>query len=89
MGMVKARIDMDDGFTWSPTTKNCGIFRFDQTETMEIDEALVNEFNSLVDKWYNLQWKLEQLYRVQEGLVPWVQPEIPEHVRLIGGKDGT
>ena len=80
MTMVKVRIDMDEGWYWSVATK--AGWRFDRTETMEVDEELVNEYNALSEQWYKLQDRLEQLYRAQEGLKPWVQPEIPEHVRI-------
>jgi len=79
MTMVKVHINMDEGWSWSIGQ------RLGCTETIEIDEELVREYNMLSRHWYDLQGRLEQLYRVQEGLKPWTQPEIPEHVRLTGG----
>ncbi len=87
MTKVKVRIDMDEVWSWSISVRMQ--MRRDHAETMEIDEALLDEYNVLSDQWYNLQDRLEQLYRAQEGLKPWIAPEIPEHVRLTGDENGT
>ena len=75
---VKVFIEMDEGWSWWPVASGSDNFFGDVPPTLEISDELLEEFKSVESRWYDLQAKLEQLYRIQEGLEPFNMP-IPEH----------
>jgi len=81
--MTKVRIEMDEGFNWFPVSEDSPLLHaYGRSTTMDVPEALILEYQEAVERWTTVQEKLEQLYRVQEGLTPWTAPPIPEHVKL-------
>ena len=46
---------------------------------LEVEQALLDEYEAASRAFSEVRNKIEQLYRVQEGLKPWDEPPIPEH----------
>jgi hypothetical protein len=55
----------------------------DELPTLEVDEQLVAEFERISGLYFDMKGKIEQLYRVQEGLKPFETPEIPKCMLII------
>lgn len=49
------------------------------TPTLDIPDALMSRYRQLYKEWYELQTLFEQMYRQQQGLKPYSEPEIPDY----------
>lgn len=76
MSLTPAYIEMDEGWVWWPVTFT-NIER--KQARIAVPQALLDEYTEAQQRWRQVQEKLEQLYRVQEGLQPWNEPEVPTH----------
>lgn len=74
MSLTPAYIDMEEGWRWWPNT-----FSSRHQPKLAVPQELLDEHAELSKRWYALQSKFEQLYRVQEGLEPWHSDPVPEH----------
>jgi len=88
---VKVRIEMDQMFHWWPLNADQMAERYEmvgmpvplrRSPTLEVDAELFNEYEAMRSKYYELQEKLEQLYRVQEGLEPWTSCPVPDYTKI-------
>lgn len=82
--MPKIRVEMDEGFHWFPLERDSAVLHLlpNKFVTLEVSDELLKEYAVAANAFNDIQDKLEQLYRVQEGLTPWSDPPIPEHVRI-------
>lgn len=48
-----------------------------ETPSMEVPPELLAEYLEASQRYFAINKKLEQLYRIQEGLEPWPEQEIP------------
>jgi hypothetical protein len=80
--MTQIYVDMDDGFTFYPVYEG-SVHHHDwmvrKPFKLEVDQALIDEFEAASRAFSLAREKMEQLYRVQEGLVPWESSPVPEH----------
>lgn len=76
--MIEARIDMDECWAFWPVTDPT----IRKPATIRIPVELVTEYTRVQQQYRELQGKMEQLYRVQEGLDPWPETPVPEHERI-------
>lgn len=74
---TKIFLEMDEVREWQLITDPQKNFM-----TLEVPKALVDEYLTAAAAFVTVQEKLEQLYRVERGLIPFLSPEIPEHVLL-------
>lgn len=96
---MKVRVDMDEGWHWWFITSKSQeelltamghdeemkhVLR--RAATLEIPQDLYDEAQAAWATHRAVQDKLEQLYRVQEGIEPWQSPPVPEHVLLVQPK---
>jgi hypothetical protein len=88
---IKVRIDMDQVFWWdivsaADIAKRSELFclppELAPELTMKIDKSLFDEYEKLLGMYRDIQDKLEQLYRVQEGLAPWASTPVPDYTKL-------
>jgi hypothetical protein len=95
MSKVKIRVDMEEGWQWWPVTEVQratyeDAMGFDEAlrrqlrrpMTLEVDQELVDRYEAAYKALQPIKEALEQLYRVQEGLVPWESTAVPEHTIL-------
>ncbi len=83
--MTKIYVDMDDGFQFYPVYQGSPHhyeWMVHQPFTLEIDQALIDEYEAASRAYYAVREKFEQLYRIQEELTPWESSPVPEHKRL-------
>jgi hypothetical protein len=75
---MNVRVEMDQAFQfWF--TKGPMFEGEDWKPTMCINDALYEELQTASKAYLAALSKVEQLYRVQEGMPPWVEPEVPQH----------
>lgn len=55
--------------------------------TMTVDRTLIEEYNVKYAAFAAVKEKMEQLYRVQNGLTPWESSPVPQHTLLIKPRD--
>lgn len=95
MTKVKVRIDMDEGWRWWPVTEakrdahelamglEPDLARaIRQPMTLEVDKELLDRYEAAYAQMRPLQEALENLYRVQQGLIPWPDQPTPDHTLL-------
>lgn len=83
--MTKIRIEMDESFRWWPVTEEENQWRTGGrvfVPTFEIDETFLAKYRALHREYQDLQEQFEQLYRIERGLDPWPNVEIPNHTTL-------
>ena len=71
---------MDEAWTFWPITE---VRSFTGPLTMEIDQTLFDQFTEAQQKYNELKDQMEQLYRIQEGYIPYQDTIIPEHTLLV------
>jgi hypothetical protein len=75
---MDVRVEMDQAFSFWFTTGP----QFDGEEwspSLKIDYALYTELQNTSKAYMEALSKVEQLYRIQEGLKPWESEEVPFH----------
>ena len=75
-------VDMDEVFTFYPVYDG-SIHHHEwmgrKPFKLEVDQALIDEYEVASRAFSAVREKMEQLYRVQEGLTPWTSSPVPEH----------
>ena len=82
--MTKIYVDMDEHWVFWPVVAGSETdyeWRL-KKPTMEVSQSLIDEFEVASAAMRIIRDKLEQLYRVQEGLDTWSEPPVPEHSLL-------
>ena len=80
--MTQIYVDLDEVFMFYPVyvgSIHHKEWRTRKPFTLEVDQALIDEFETAAQAYSKVREKIEQLYRVQEGLTPWEGSPIPEH----------
>ncbi len=83
--VTKIRIDFDaDMYTFRPLADEDVSWtqRAAEPATIEIDQEIVDEYNRRLNSFLEINSKFEQLYRIQRGLTPYKNVEIPQHALL-------
>lgn len=82
---VSIYVDLDEGFTFYPVYAGsvhhlAGMVR--KPFKLEVNRALIDEYEVAARAFSAVREKFEQLYRVQEGLEPWTSSPVPAHKKL-------
>lgn len=80
--MTQIYVDMDDGWQFYPVYKGSvhhHEWMVRKPFKLEVDQALIDEYVAASAAYFAVREKMEQLYRVQEGLEPWTSSPVPEH----------
>jgi hypothetical protein len=85
--MVKVYIEMDQGWDWWPVTEQDPMRPWMKPMSMEIPDALLQEYHTTFKAFQAVQEKLETLYRIQEKLKPHPNQVVPKHKLLKENKD--
>lgn len=79
---VEIYVDLDECFVFYPVYKgspNYHDWMMHKPFKLEVDQALIDEYEAASAAFSAVREKLEQLYRVQHGLTPWASSTVPEH----------
>jgi hypothetical protein len=75
-------VDLDEGFTFYPVyagSVHHHEWMVGKPFKLEVSRALLDEYEAAAKAFSDVREKMEQLYRVQEGLEPWTSSPVPEH----------
>jgi hypothetical protein len=84
--MTQIYVDLDESFVFYPVYEGSPHhhdWMVRKPFRLEVDQALIDEYEAASRAFSAVREKLEQLYRVQEGLTPWESSPVPEH-KLLG-----
>lgn len=73
--MAKVSIQMDEGWRWWPEQRE-KTEAFFREPTVDIDDGWLANYRLVSSQFYEMQAQLEQLYRKQEGLAVFDDPEL-------------
>lgn len=85
MTKVQIYVELDEGWQFYPVYKDSPQYGWmsHRPFKLEVDQALIDEYEAAAKAFGAVREKLEQLYRVQEGLTPFESSPVPEH-KLLG-----
>lgn len=75
-------VDLDEGFTFYPVYEGSvhhHEWMVGKPFKLEVSQELIDEYETAAKAFSIVREKMEQLYRVQQGLEPWTSSPVPDH----------